>query len=88
MPTKKQLSLMPEAKKEYPEIRKDTTIIKKEPLEVKIIEGEFVYYSILGRKRVKVKVLKIKPNGKLILETKKLGLIKNVCVKPGRVKPL
>ncbi|MEN9338567.1 MAG: hypothetical protein RI945_292 [Candidatus Parcubacteria bacterium] len=85
MPTKEQLSLMREAENEYPEIRKDPIITKREPLEVKIKEGEFVYYSILGRKKVKVKVLKIKPDGKLILATRQLGLIKNVCVKPHRV---
>jgi hypothetical protein len=44
---------------------------------------EYPYISGVAR----VKVLKVKPDGKLILETRKpLGLCKNVCVLPHRVK--
>lgn len=51
----------------------------------KIKVGSTVEYrSVSGKK--KVKVLEIKKNGSLILETKKLGLCKNVSILPHRVK--
>lgn len=54
--------------------------MKKQKIEV----GSTVEYrSVSGKKRVPV--LEVKEDGNLILDTKKLGLCKNVCVKPHRV---
>lgn len=51
----------------------------------RIKPGDLVEYQSLSKKR-KAKVLIVKKNGDLILDTRKQGLIKNVCVKPTRVK--
>lgn len=52
-----------------------------------IKEGDFVQYTHIGNETIVVKVLKVKENGKLILNTRETTkLIKNVCVLPHRVK--
>lgn len=52
-----------------------------------IKEGDFVEYTHVGNKKIVVKVLKVKEDGKLILNTRETtSLIKNVCVLPHRVK--
>jgi hypothetical protein len=49
--------------------------------------GDIVEYTYTGNNKINVEVLKVKANGKLILNTRKTtGLIKNVCVLPHRVK--
>lgn len=50
-----------------------------------ITNGSIVEYKCVKGKVI-VEVIEIKDNGKLILATRKLGLIKNVCVEPHRVK--
>lgn len=52
---------------------------------VKIKVGDLVEWFSVSKIK-KAKVLKVKENGDLILDSRKLGLIKNVCVKQHRVK--
>lgn len=52
---------------------------------MKIKAGDTVEYFSISKMR-KAKVLKVKENGDIILDTKKQGLCKNVCVKAHRVK--
>lgn len=51
----------------------------------KIKVGSTVEYFQVSKK-VQTKVLKIKENTDLILDTRSMGLCKNVCVKQSRVK--
>ena len=58
--------------------KKDMTLKAGDTVEYKYVSGT-----------AHVKVLLVKPDGKLILETRKpLGLCKNVCVLPHRVKKI
>lgn len=71
--------------KVIPKNKKGTNPKKK----IKLKIGNLVIYSQLGKK-IKTTVLKVKPNGDLILNTKRGKnnegtLCKNVCVKPHRV---
>ena len=96
MPTRRQLSKNREVENEYPETRRTDDPAYKKPSEAKLKlqefkEGDPVEYIQVGNKKIITKVLKVKPDGKLILDTKKgpgkpESLIKNVCVKPHRVK--
>jgi len=55
-----------------------------------IKEGDFVEYTYIGNVTVKVQVLKVKDDGKLILATRYpiTELSKNVCVLQTKVKQL
>jgi hypothetical protein len=53
----------------------------------KIKAGDTVrYLSVIGI--IDVRVLRVKSDGNLILDTRPLGLNKNVCVKQKRVTPV
>ena len=96
MPTRKQLGINRESEMEFPGIRRTDDHAYKKPSEVKlklqeIKEGDSVEYIQVGKRKIITKVLKVKPDGNLILDTKigrgKPGtLCKNVCIKPHRVK--
>lgn len=54
-------------------------------IENKIEKGSTVEYLSVSGKKITT-VLEIKKDGKLILDTRKMGLCKNVCILPHRVK--
>lgn len=92
MPTEKELDVIIESEIEFRPYEPGPG----KPSEVKlklqeIKEGDSVEYIQVGNQKIITKVLKVKPDGNLILDTKKGpgkpgSLIKNVCVKPHRVK--
>jgi hypothetical protein len=56
-------------------------------MEESIKIGDFVEYTHIGNVKIVVEVLKVKGDGKLILNTRATtDLCKNVCVLPHRVK--
>jgi len=56
-------------------------------MRAKLKVGDIVEWHSISKKR-KAAILKIKPNGDLILDSRKLGLCKNVCIKSHRVTKL
>jgi hypothetical protein len=96
MPTQSQLRKNRLVENTFPQTRRTDDPAYKKPSEAKLKlqeykEGDLVEYTQVGNKKIITTVLKVKPDGNLILDTKKGSgkpgnLCKNVCVKPHRVK--